>query len=104
MVVNYVFAIPLGIALTMGGGFLANEWSHGGLSEALGMGHRHALDFGGYHCAPHDDSERGRMHVEHMHQEGSPMPHDECAGGSAMHESRGNMSGAGGAGGTGMMP
>ena len=51
-------AVPVAIALALGGAFLANEWSHGGLAEATGLGHRHMLDHGGYHCADHDDPAR----------------------------------------------
>jgi hypothetical protein len=92
MVINFATAIPLALALAMGTGFVANEWSHGGLSDAFGMGHRHLLDFGGYHCAAHDDPERGPMHASHMHGNGLPVEHAGCRGGSQMHDSTGDRS------------
>lgn len=92
MLMNFGFAIPLTIALALGSGFLANEWSHGALSESVGAGHHHALDFGGYHCAAHDDEEQGAMHMAHMHEAGASMPHDGCPGGPGMHDhGNGNM-------------
>lgn len=36
--------VPLALALLLGGAFVVNEWSYGGLSEALGWGHHHLLD------------------------------------------------------------
>lgn len=82
---NYAFGIPLVLSLALAGGFVANEWSHGGLSEATGAGHHHMLDYGGYHCAAHDDPAQGEMHMAHMHQADMPMPHDACPGGDSMH-------------------
>lgn len=79
-------ALPalVGIALLSGGGFLLNEWTHGALSEATGLGHHHALDVGEYHCASHDDANHGADHMAHMHSR-DDMPHDNCPGGAGMH-------------------
>lgn len=111
MVITYSVGIPLVLALALGSGFLANEWSHGGLSEAMGMGHNHMLDFGDYHCADHNDPQQGAMHMAHMHQADAPMPHDGCPGGSDMHNGMGDMMATDpnrmdgtGMDGTGMMP
>ena len=111
MPINYALGTPLILALALGSGFLANEWSHGGLSEATGAGHHHLLDYGGYHCASHDDSEQGQMHMAHMHQANASMPHDGCPGGTGMHGGMGQMDGmdpnqmgSDGMGGQGMMP
>jgi hypothetical protein len=76
--------VTVGLSLPFGGGFLLNEWTHGAVSEAAGLGHHHAFDVGGYHCASHDDPAHAAMHRSHMHGE-APAPHDDCPGGSAMH-------------------
>lgn len=66
-------------------GFGANEASHGGVAEAMGFGHHHALDHGGYHCSDHDDAEHYEHHVEHMHGNATGVHHDECPGGYQDH-------------------
>lgn len=79
-----LLVIPMVATALAGTGFLANEWSHGGLSEAMGMGHHHMLDFAGMHCAAHGDPALGAAHMAHMHGNAS-MPHDGCPGGPGMH-------------------
>jgi hypothetical protein len=83
-----MLATNLIAALAIGGlaavGAMANEATHGGVSEMMGMGHHHMADVGGYHCASHMD-EHGEHHMEHMHEE-HPMDHDSCPGGSGMHD------------------
>lgn len=93
-----LLAVPLLVTGVAAGAFLMNEWSHGGVSEAMGLGHRHMLDYGGYHCAAHDDPELGAMHMAHMHGNAA-MPHASCPGSAGMHS--GMM--AGGMMGSGMM-
>lgn len=68
---------------------MVNEASHGGMAEAMGLGHRHMTDVGGYHCASHA-GEHGAHHVAHMHNE-TRAAHDGCPGGSAMHDMRNPM-------------
>jgi hypothetical protein len=65
-------------------GTMANEATHGGVSEMMGMGHHHMTDMGGYHCASHV-GEHGSQHMDHMHDE-THMAHDNCPGGSDMHD------------------
>jgi hypothetical protein len=84
----FVAAIAAGVMMT---GFAANEMSHGGLAEGMGMGHQHMLDHGGYHCADPDDA-HWDDHVAHMHGEGA----DHC-GDDHMHRS--GHEGMGGMGG-----
>lgn len=75
-----------------GAGFMANEMTHGGMAETMGMGHHHLADYGGYHCASHDGSE-GMHHMEHMHGENFTA-HSGCNGGAPMHGDRmGGMQG-----------
>ena len=90
---NASLLIPLVVAGLSGGGFVVNEWSHGEMAEAMGLGHHHMLDYDGVHCAAHNNATQGQMHAAHMHGNSS-VPHDGCAGGAAMH---------GGAGDGGMM-
>lgn len=79
-VTQLLLAIPIVTTIAFGGGFVANEWSHGALSEAMGLGHHHMLDYGQHHCIPHDDPNHGPAHREHMHDPDEPRPHDECPG------------------------
>lgn len=79
-------AIPTALTLLFGGSFVVNEWSHGGMSESLGLGHHHAFDYGGYHCAAHNDTRYGQDHADHMHVNGSVIPHSGCEGGAGMHQ------------------
>jgi hypothetical protein len=58
-----IAAIASAVMMT---GFAANEMSHGGFADAMGMGHQHMADWGGYHCAGPDDA-HWADHVEHMH-------------------------------------
>jgi hypothetical protein len=67
-----IVMIPLIISMVAGGGFIVNEWSHGGLSEGMGMGHHHLLDHGRGHCLD-----------ENMTHEAGLMAHD----GASMHGS-----------------
>ncbi|MGQ0536630.1 MAG: hypothetical protein ACT4PT_11220 [Methanobacteriota archaeon] len=76
--------VPLALAGLAGAGFVVNEWSHGAMAESGGLGHRHLLDHGGYHCATHDGA-RGTEHVAHMHGNTTAVPHEACPGGAAMH-------------------
>ncbi len=65
----------------------ANEFSHGGLSETMGLGHRHMADYGGYHCAGPTDA-GWEQHMQHMqdthcgqaHMGGHGAPHHMGAG------------------------
>lgn len=57
-------------------GFAANEATHGGFAESMGLGHHHMTDHGGYHCAGPDDA-AWQDHVAHMHGNDT-TPHDHC--------------------------
>ncbi|HEX9817157.1 MAG TPA: hypothetical protein VGB18_09270, partial [Candidatus Thermoplasmatota archaeon] len=50
---------PLIVTLVAGGGFVVNEWSHGGLSESMGMGHHHMLDYDDPSCEKHGPTGHG---------------------------------------------
>jgi hypothetical protein len=76
--------LPLGIALVMGGSFVVNEWSHGGLSETMGMGHHHMLDYGRQHCTD------ASGHVVHM----TDMPAHHVHADAPRSESPGCVSGS----------
>lgn len=54
----------------------ANEMTHGGFAQAMGVGHHHMADYGGYHCAGPNDADWAR-HVDHMHG-GSTDFEDHC--------------------------
>jgi hypothetical protein len=82
----------LGLAGLFTAGFAMNEWSHGGMTEMMGLGHHHMSDVGGYHCAMHDDAEHVTHHMSHMHGNNRTAPHDACPGGGTMH-GPGGMSG-----------
>lgn len=81
--------IAIIVTIATGSTFVLNEWSHGGTGGMMGLGHRHMLDYGSYHCAGHDDARHGAHHVEHMHANGpgenATHPHTHCPGGAAMH-------------------
>lgn len=84
--------VPLVLTTLLGATGLANEWSHGAVSEAIGFGHHHLLDTGGYHCVSHADANQAARHQAHMHANatnGSDHPHANCPGGASMH-GRGN--------------
>jgi hypothetical protein len=66
-----------------GFGVMANEGTHGGMAEAMGLGHHHMTDVGGYHCASHSGPDAQR-HMDHMHNE-TMVHHENCSGGSSMH-------------------
>lgn len=100
--------VPLALTGMLGTAFAANEWTHGGMSEAMGLGHRHMMDYGAYHCVDHADAMHAAMHLQHMHGNvtmrdaqgnmmfgNATMPHMACAGGAGMHGamSNGMMSG-----------
>lgn len=104
-------AVPLGLAAVLGTAFAANEWTHGDVAGAMGLGHRHMLDYGGYHCVDHADVQHADHHRAHLHgnvtmadAQGAAMfgtatmPHGSCPGGAAMHDGTmtGGMSMAGG--------
>lgn len=76
-----------------GMGVMANEASHGGMAQAMGLGHHHLTDVGGYHCASHTGPD-GATHMEHMHNE-TMMQHGNCPGGSGMHRMGGMQEGMG---------
>ena len=76
--------VALAIAGLAGMGTMANEGTHGGVAEMMGLGHQHMTDVGGYHCASHM-GDHGQEHMEHMHEE-HPMDHSSCPGGSGMHD------------------
>jgi hypothetical protein len=69
-----IAAIAAGMMMT---GFAANEMTHGGMAESMGMGHQHMLDHGGYHCAE-PGSAHWENHEAHMH-DGNMTDH--CGGG-----------------------
>lgn len=85
--------VPLGLAGLMTAGFAVNEWSHGGMAQTMGLGHHHMTDYGGYHCAMHDDADHAAHHLAHMHGNNTTMPHDGCPGGPAMHGAHGGQGG-----------
>lgn len=104
-------AVPLGLVAVLGTAFAANEWTHGAMAEAAGVGHRHMLDYGGYHCVDHADAPHADHHRAHMHGNATladaqgramfgnaTMPHGACPGGPGMHDAAmsGGMSMAGG--------
>ena len=72
------------VAGVAGVGMMANEATHGGVAEMMGLGHNHMADYGGYHCASHDGS-HGQHHMTHMHDE-THAGHAGCPGGSQMHD------------------
>lgn len=61
-------AIPLGIALLTGSGFILNEWSEGALAQTMGVGHHH-MSTPHAHCGATDEfhgnhgSTRAGMHA-----------------------------------------
>lgn len=72
-------------------GFGANEATHGGTAEAVGLEHSHMFDYGGYHCATPDDAGHWEDHVEHMHGGVNDTGHhDHCGSG---HMDTGHMGG-----------
>lgn len=81
-------------------GFAGNEVSHGGWSEAMGLGHHHVTDSGGYHCAGPDNAEHWDHHVEHMHGGNATAYEDHCG---ADHMGHGGHMRYGGQMGPGMM-
>lgn len=72
---SLALVILLTLATAFGGAFAMNEWSHGGVSEAFGLGHHHLLDWGGAPCGHHDKEHDAGHHA------------DAHANGSAHHES-----------------
>lgn len=60
-------------------GFAANEASHGGFAESMGLDHHHMTDHGGYHCAGPDET-GWEAHVQHMHGNSTAFQ-DHCSGG-----------------------
>lgn len=83
----------LALSAAAGFGMVGNEMTHGGFAETMGLGHHHAADFGGVHCASHAGT-MGASHTQHMH-DGNFTAHGSCRGGAGMH---GNMSGGMGGG------
>ena len=75
MSLDLALALPVAIACAAGAGFAVNEWSHGALAEAAGLGHHHALDAGGLHCT---GGGRAGAHLAHMHA--NATGHDGCPG------------------------
>lgn len=43
MTLGLALAVPLAVACVATGLFLVNEWSHGAVAEAAGLGHHHLL-------------------------------------------------------------
>ena len=78
-------ALPLLIASTFGGGFLVNEWSHGALSETVGLGHHHMLDYGGYHCSAYNATAYGDHHMMGRPPQDLEGQASGCAGYGGMH-------------------
>lgn len=65
--------LALVITAASGTAFAANEWSHGGVSEAAGWGHHHMLNDSAYHCGVHAA----------MHDESMPHAHAPACQGAA---------------------
>ena len=84
-----IAAIAAGVMMT---GFAANEMSHGGFAESMGMGHHHMMDYGGYHCTGPEDTENWQDHVNHMHGKGAG---EHCRGGHMQMSGHQGMSGMG---------
>lgn len=79
--------VVAGVMMT---GFTANELSHGNVAEMMGLGHHHALDYNGYHCAGVEDATHWQHHVDHVHGGDASMPHAGCGGDHLrMHEAYG---------------
>lgn len=87
-----IAAIAAGIMMT---GFAANEMTHGGFAESMGMGHHHMTDHGGYHCTGPDDDAHWQDHVDHMHEEHAG---DHCGGEHMTGHGMGRMNHTGGMG------
>ncbi len=90
-----VLAVLAGITLLASCGIVTNEAGHGMLSEAMGMGHHHIADYGGYHCANHDTTPLGEQHMNHMHKQHTST-HNHCQGGKEMHRTHHPMTPDGG--------
>jgi len=77
---NVAIALPVLLSMAFGGAFVVNEWSHGGVSEAMGLGHHHMLDYAQMHCS----------HAA-MHMDANATyldPHSRCAGSGMGNRSR----------------
>lgn len=70
-------ALILGIAGALAAGFAGNEMAHGGMAEAMGLGHRHMMDYDGAHCAAMDGA-MGAQHLQHMHRGDPSASHMGC--------------------------
>ena len=75
-------ALPLALALLAGGGFIVNEWSHGGLSEAAGLGHHHLADDDAWHCAHGDAAGMDPAHACPAGASHAAMEHAAMHGGA----------------------
>ena len=77
--------VMAGVLLGVSGiGVLANETTHGGFVDTIGLGHHHLADYGGYHCTSHR-GDLGERHIQHMHNE-TLSQHNACPGGATMHK------------------
>ena len=81
----------LAVSAVAGVGMMGNEMTHGAFSEAMGFGHNHMADYGGYHCASHMGPDAAD-HMRHMHN-ATFAPHEGCPGGSGMHQMGGMSNG-----------
>lgn len=67
---DLAFTLPIAVACIAGAGFAVNEWSHGAMAEAVGLGHHHALDHPGGHCV----AANGTYVPAHGHMAGQQDP------------------------------
>lgn len=77
MSLTLALLLPLAVTGMAGGGFLLNEWTHGAMAEAMGLGHHHVLDADAAHCGGHGAMASGVM-AAHAHG-ASDQP--GCSGG-----------------------
>lgn len=58
--------LPIVLMALTGGTFLLNEWTHGGVSEAMGMGTHHLTPDRAWDC-PHDLNQTPCDEMPHEH-------------------------------------
>jgi hypothetical protein len=86
--------LAVALAGVLFAGFAVNEMSHGAMAEMMGLGHRHMLDHGGYHCAE-PTSEHWERHQSHMHRHDGDAPYATHCGVHHMTEGHGHRHGDG---------
>ena len=67
--------VALAITAASGTAFAFNEWTHGGMSEAMGWGHRHMLEDPAWHCGAQPRHENA---ARHAHGAGDCPAHAEA--------------------------